>query len=172
MKKLFLSFILFLFLIFSFPATALSQTLSQALQTGTLTVDRVNYQSVYIHITNWISFGQPDQVNGSIGMSGFDGNVNLNFGAPIKTVLFSYVLYDGKLIKGADFTTGRFYYVDLNTGIKTLAYMVGRILQSGHGLFHYQIINVLDQTTVVVSASLDGQYAYYPLASGSTSINF
>ena len=149
-----------------------AQTLQWVTQSGTITQDNVHFMSVYVSTSQWNS-GDPNQapqITGTVNMSGSTGVISMNLGAPVKGMQFGTSTINRKPTKWANLTSGQFYYVDLNTGYKTLAYLQATVLQAGRGGFRFQIIDANTFVTLAASASSDGQLNTYNLSSGSTTI--
>ena len=150
-----------------------AQTLQWVSQSGTITLDKVNYMSISVSTSQWLpGDGTAPQVAGAINMSGSNGVISVNLGAHVKAMNAGFVTVNNKPVKQANLTSSAFYYVDLNSGKKTLAYMQATVLQSGKGGFRFQIIDATTFVTLAASASSDGQFNTYSLSSGSTTIIF
>ena len=151
-----------------------AQSISWASQIGTVQTDANNSLTVHISV-NVFNPGDPLQaatVSGSITIYGILGEASLNVGAPVADITFGTTTLNHHTVKYAALISTPFYYIDLNTGARTLATMKANITQYGRGILNFQVIDAHTHVTLAASGTADGQLTAYQVSTGGTSIQF
>ena len=161
-------------LLLGFSLRSNAQTSQWITQSGTTTLDNMNFMSIYVNASVFDAGDPtiPAQITGTINMSGSNGAYSMNVGASVKTINFGNIVWNKKTVHAAIMTTGNFYYRDLNTGVKTLAYMKVTSVQYSKGMISFMICDAATSVTLAASGLSDGQLYPYALTTGTTTIRF
>lgn len=111
------------------PPHACADTLQYAQESGALSLDQgATGITVYVAAYKYTTAAYPNspQYSGTMSVGGSSGGLRLSIGAAVQSVAFSKTASGHK---HAEVTTKPFYYTDLKTGARFLAYAVVHMTQ-------------------------------------------
>ncbi len=156
-----------------FTGLAKADTLNSASAVGTFTSDNAHYITVSAQATSYL-FSDPaqaPQMSGNVKVTGVSGSLAVNFGAPVASVYFDTIPINGVSYPRAHISTGKFFFANLTTGVKTLATAEVDIIKAGaRGMICFHVTSVANGSTLAMTCDSAGNLIDLPLTSGNTTI--